>query len=339
MAVSGVLRYLAVRASLILPSVLILYTVVFIILRIIPGDPVLAALGTRYVPEEQLEELRERLGLNKPLYEQYFEYLMGVFRGDLGESMVVQGRAIVDDIKSRFPATLELTVSGFIVAVAIGMVTGLIASLKRGSRIDSAMRIYGILAYTLFIPWIGMMLQLTFGVWLGLLPTGGRLDYRIDLDTVTGLYVLDSLITRNWEALVDSIEHLILPSITLGIVLSGAYTRLVRANMVDVLESDFIKAYRSRGIRERRVILYALRNSFVPIVTMMGLQFAILLGGAVLTETTFSWPGIGTYLIEKVEQRDYTAIQGVVVFYAILVALVNLVVDAIYAIIDPRIRY
>ncbi len=339
MPLSRLAKYIVVRASLIIPTVLILYTVVFIILRVIPGDPVRAALGTRYIPEEELLAIKQRLGLDKPLYVQYFSYLWGILHGDFGESLVIQGRNIWDDIASRFPATLELTIFSFLVAVIIGLVTGIIAATRRGGKIDLSMRIYSIVAYTIFIPWLGMMLQLLFGVWLGVLPTSGRIDYRIEFESVTGLYFIDSIITGNIEALKSTISHLILPSITLGIVLSGAYTRLVRANLIDTLASDFVRAYKARGIRNYKVMLHALRNSFVPIVTMMGLQFAILLGGAVLTESTFSWPGMGSYLINRVEYRDYTAIQGAVVFFAFLVGIVNLIVDVIYAIIDPRIRY
>ncbi|MCE4602157.1 MAG: ABC transporter permease [Desulfurococcales archaeon] len=336
---AGLARYLLIRALLIIPTVLILYTLVFVIMRVIPGDPVQAALGTRYIPPEQLELLRERHGLNDPLYVQYFKYLAGVVRFDFGESLVIEGRRIADDIKERFPATLELTIASFIVSVGIGLATGILAAVKRGSKLDTTMRVYSIVAYTLFIPWLGSMLIMVFSLWLGLLPTHGRLDPRISLDHKTGLYVLDSILAQNWVALKDALAHLILPSLTLGIVLSGAYTRLVRANLSDALVSDFVRAYRARGVSERRILLHALRNSLIPVVTMMGLQMAILLGGAVLTETTFSWPGMGSYLLEKVEARDYTAVQGVVVFFSFMVGLISLVVDAIYALIDPRIRY
>ena len=332
-------RYILVRALLIIPTILILYTLVFIIMRVIPGDPVQAALGTRYIPPEQLEALRHRHGLDKPYVVQYFDYLSRVIHGDFGESLVIEGRRIVDDIKDRFPATLELTIASFIVSVFIGMATGIIAALRRGGKIDSAMRLYSIVAYTLFIPWFGSILIMIFSLWLGVLPTSGRLDPRTSLHTVTGLYVLDSILTRNWSALKDAVSHLILPSLTLGVVLSGAYTRLVRANLSETLISDFIRAYRARGVRERRILMHALRNSLIPIVTMMGLQMAILLGGAVLTETTFSWPGMGSYLLEKVEVRDYTAVQGVVVFFSFMVGLLSLIVDTVYALIDPRIRY
>jgi len=334
-------RYIMVRAALIIPTVLVLYTIVFIILRIIPGNPILASLGTRYIPPEQLQELMTKHGLDKPLVVQYFEYLWRVLHGDFGTSMVIENRPIWQDIKERFPATLELTIWGFSLSVLIGLVTGTIAALRKGSKIDSAMRLGSIVAYTLFIPWLGMMLQLVFGVWLGWLPTSGRLDARVaaSFEPITGIYTLDALITGNLTVFIDAVKHLILPALTLGIVLSGAYTRLVRTNLSEVLASDFVRAYKARGVRDSRILLHALKNAFIPIVTMMGLQFAILLGGAVLTETTFSWPGMGSYLLEKVTYRDYTAIQGVIIFFAFLVGIISLIVDVVYAIIDPRIRY
>ncbi|MEB3806856.1 MAG: ABC transporter permease [Desulfurococcales archaeon] len=337
--VGRLLRYVVVRALLIIPTILILYTLIFIILRVIPGNPILSALGTHYVPPEILEEKMHRLGLDKPLYVQYFDYLWRVLHGDFGESMVIEGRSITHDLAYRIPATIELTVWGFTVSVLLGILTGTIAAVKRGSRIDYAMRVYGIVAYTLFIPWLGSLLILLFSVYLGWLPSGGRLDPSIDLDRITGIYTLDSLITGNIYAFVNALKHLVLPSITLGIVLSGAYTRLVRSNLSDILQADFIRAYRSRGLPENKVLLYALRNAMIPIVTYMGLQLAILLGGAVLTETTYSWPGLGSYLFEKIQYRDYSAIQGTIVVFAFIVGVVSLIVDIIYALVDPRIRY
>jgi peptide/nickel transport system permease protein len=331
-------RYIAVRAALIIPTVLVLYTVVFVVMRVIPGDPVQAALGVHYVPPEQLDEIRRRLGLDKPLYVQYFEYLAGLLRGDFGESMIFEGRSVWEDIKDRFPATLELAVAGFTVSVIIGFVTGSIAALK-GGVVDRAMRLYGIIAYTLFIPWLGIMLQYVFSVKLKLLPSGGRIDPRVGLEEVTGFYIIDSIITGNLPALVSTLEHLVLPALTLGIVLSGAYTRIVRVHLSEVLRSEVAMAYRARGVSEGRVLLHSIRLSLIPIVTLMGLQFALLLGGAVLTETTFSWPGLGSFLVERVQYRDYTAVQGAVVFFAFMVGIVSLVVDVIYAVIDPRIRY
>ena len=335
----GLARYVAVRAALIVPSVLILYTVAFIILRVLPGNPVLAVLGTRNIPEEQLRALEARLGLDKPLYVQYFDYLWRVLHGDFGESLVVSGHPIAADLRDKLPATIELALAAMVVSLGLGLATGLVAGLKRDTKIDAAMRVYGAITYTLFIPWLGLILQLVFAIWLGLLPVSGRIDPRTRLHPVTGFYVLDSIITGNLAALRDVLAHLVLPSLTLGLVLSGPYTRLLRNNLAAVLDSNFVLAYRARGVREARILRHAFRNAIIPVVTYAGLQFALLLGGAVLTETTFDWPGIGTYLVEKIQYRDYPAIQAVVLVFAFIVGLVSLVVDIVYAYLDPRIRY
>ncbi len=242
-------------------------------------------------------------------------------------------------VKLRFPATLELTLYAFVVSVLIGIATGFLASMRRGEFLDNSMRLHSIVAYTLFIPWFGMILQYVFGVKLHLLPTGGRISPGVHVNGVTGLYTIDAILTGNMEALIDALSHLILPSLTLGIVLSGAYTRLVRNNMVDVLEMDFIRSYRARGVREWKVYLYAFKNAFIPTLTFMGLQFAILLGGAILTETTFNWPGMGTFIVDRIEYRDYNSIQGAIIFFALMVGLVSLIVDILYAVVDPRVRY
>ncbi len=336
----GLGSYILVRALAIIPTILILYTLVFIILRIIPGDPVLAVVGTKNIPPEELEQLRHLAGLDKPVIVQYFSYLYNVLHGDFGKTLAFpRGVAISDYIKTRFPATLELAISGFLVSVIIGLITGSIAAVRKGSKTDSALKVYSIIAYTLFIPWFGLILQYILSVKLGLLPVAGRIDPGLEIQKITGLYILDSLLTGNWEALKSSISHLILPSITLGIVLSGAYTRLLRNNLVEVLSMDFVRSYKARGVKDYKILKYAVRNAFLPVVTLMGLQFAILLGGAVLTETTFSWPGMGTFIIERIEYRDYASIQGAVIFFAFLVGLVSLIVDIVYALLDPRIRY
>ncbi len=331
-------EYIVMRALLVIPTVFILLTLVFFILRILPGDPIVAMLGQK-VPPEVLEKLRAELGLNKPIWEQYIDYLSHVIRGDLGRSMIWGRRPVIEEIMDRFPATLELTIFSFAISVFLGITTGSIAAFRRGSKIDTGMRLYSIIAYTLFIPWFGMLLQMLFGVYLDLLPIGGRIDPGLEPPHITGLYVLDSILTMHWRSLESALAHLILPSLTLGIVLSGAYTRLVRNNLIEVLNQDFIRAYRARGIRNRKIAFHAMKNAFIPIITLMGLQFAILLAGAVLTETTFSWPGIGTFLLERIQYRDYTSVQGVIVFYALFVAMISLIVDVIYALLDPRVRY
>jgi peptide/nickel transport system permease protein len=335
----GLARYIGVRTLLIIPTIMILYTLVFFILRILPGNPVLAVLGTKNIPEEQLRAIMERLGLNKPIHVQYFEYLANLLRGDMGVSLVIQGRPIARDIIERLPATIELSISSIIVSLVLGVSFGYIAARRRGKIIDSSIRVLGSFLYTIFIPWFGMLLQIIFGIWLRLLPIGGRITPGIAPSGPTGFVLLDSLIQGDLYAFLDSLKYLILPSITLGIMLSGPYMRLARNNMIKALDSGFSLAYRARGIKEDKIVRYSLKHAMIPVVTYTGLQFALLLGGAVLTETTFSWPGIGTYLVEKVFYRDYPAIQAVVIVFAFFVGVISLIVDIIYAYIDPRIRY
>ncbi len=331
--------YILTRILLTIPMIFILLTVVFLVMRVLPGNPVIAMVGMK-ASEEQIKQLMHQLGLDKPLWRQYLDYLSQVLRGDLGNSMIWGRRPVIDEIMDHFPATVELTLAGFIVSVLLGLATGTVAGVRRGSGWDLAMRLYSIVVYALFIPWLGMMLQYVFGVRLGWFPVGGRIGPMMEPRHVTGLYVLDSILTLDWDSLVSAVRYLALPSITLGVVLSGVYTRLVRTSLSEVLEQDFIRAARSRGVSERVVLLrHALKNAFIPILTMMGLQFALLLAGAVLTETTFSWPGMGTFLMERIIYRDFTTVQGTIVFYALFVAFVSLAVDLIYAYIDPRIRY
>ena len=330
--------YIVRRVILAIPMILLLLSIVFLIMRV-AGDPVSAILGG-HAPQEQIEQIREQLGLNRPLFIQFGDYLWQLLHGNLGQSLIWGQRPVLAEIWDRFPATLELSIYAFLISIAIGIFTGTIAATRRGKSVDHVFRLYGIITYSLFIPWIGIMLQLVFGVYLGLLPIGGRIGTLMEPKTVTGLYLLDSLLTFDLDSLVSALKHLILPTVTLGVYLSGIFTRLTRTNLMEVLEKDFIKAARARGLSEKIVIYkHGLKNAFIPILTMMGLQFALLLVGAVLTEITFSWPGMGTLLFERVTYRDFTTVQGIIVFFALIVVTVNLMVDIIYAYIDPRIRY
>ncbi|AEH44856.1 binding-protein-dependent transport systems inner membrane component [Thermodesulfatator indicus DSM 15286] len=335
---SNIRRYLLVRFLTVIPTVFILLTLIFFILRVLPGDPILAMVGQK-VPPEVIQKLRAEAGLDKPLYVQYVHYLAGILKGDFGHSLIWGKRPVLTEIMEKFPATLELSIFSFVFSVILGIFTGSLAAFKKGTKTDTFLRMYGILTYTLFIPWFGMVLQIIFGVYLKLLPIGGRIDPGLEPVHITGLYILDSLLTFNFESLESACLHLLLPGVTLGIVLSGAYTRLVRNNLIEILNQDFILAYKARGISEVRIIYHSIKNAFIPIITLMGLQFAILLAGAVLTETTFSWPGIGTFLLERIQYRDYPCVQGVIVFYALFVALISLIVDIIYALLDPRVKY
>jgi len=336
----GSLRfYLITRALLSLPMIIILLSIIFIVLRVMPGDPVLAMLGDK-APIQQVEAMRHQLGLDRPLHIQFLDYVSNLARGDLGNSLIWGKRPVIVEILEHFPATLELTIASMIVMLLVGVLTGAQAAYRRNSPVDYGLRIYGIVIYSLPIFWFGMILQLIFGVYLKWLPIAGRIDPFLSPHGVTSLYTIDSLIAGDLLGFVSAVQHLILPSLTLGLVLSGIFTRLTRVHMLDVLRQDFVTAARARGLKENTVLYkHALKNAFIPILTMIGLQFALLLAGAVLTESTFSWPGMGSYLVERISYRDFPAIQGAVVFFAVLVAAVSVTVDMIYAYLDPRIRY
>jgi len=301
-----------------------------------------------------------------PLDSQFFNYLWGLItRFDLGKSVTLRGRPVAADLVLKFPATVELSIFGMLVATVVGVFSGAFAAQKRRSAADYGLRIYSIVAYAIPIFWLGLMFQLIFGVGLRWLPVADRVSSQLRPETIAQVYeleqrlsgslgqkllsftdflsnffILNCVVTGQWKSLVDVLKHLVLPSLTLGLYLSGVFTRLTRANMLDVLQQDFITAARARGIRERIVVYrHALLNAFIPILTMFGLQFALLLAGAVLTETTFNWPGMGLFLVHRITDRDFPAIQGTIVFFALLVATVSLIVDIIYARIDPRVRY
>jgi peptide/nickel transport system permease protein len=320
--------------------VFILVSLVFVVLRIMPGDPVRSMLGA-HAPQEVIEKKREELGLNKPIIVQYFAYLGQLVRLDLGRSMILQQK-VSQPIKEKLPATLELTIFGLIFTLLIGIPLGAYAASRRRTGRDFGIRLYGNVVYCIPVFWMGLMLQLIFGVWLNWLPIAGRTSARVFVSTFerTGFYIIDTLIVGNFGAFADVLLHLLLPSLTLGIVLSGVFVRLTRTNMLDVLRSDYILAARARGIPEKHVVYqHALKNALIPVLTMMGLQFALLLAGAILTESTFSWPGMGRLLVQRIYLRDYPTIQGVIVVYAFMVSLISLAVDLIYALIDPRVKY
>jgi peptide/nickel transport system permease protein len=317
----------------------VLLSLVFIVLRVMPGDPVSAMLGA-HAPERVIEQKKEQLGLNRPIMVQYFTYLLQLATFDLGESMIFKQR-VIEPIAEKLPATLELTLAGMAFTLLIGVPLGSYAASRRRTGQDFAIRLYGNIVYCVPVFWMGLMFQLIFGVWLGWLPIAGRTGARIFPSTFerTGFYLIDTLLNGDVAAFSDVAIHLLLPSITLGIVLSGVFVRLTRANMLDALKSDYVLAARARGLPERRVVYgHALTNAFIPVLTMLGLQFAVLLAGAILTESTFSWPGMGRLLLERISLRDYPTIQGVIVMYALFVSLVSLIVDVRYAVVDPRVR-
>ena len=336
----NLLRYLGTRLLLTIPMLFILLTVVFIVLRVLPGDPISAMLG-EHAPVRVVEEKKHELGLDKPIYEQYVDYIWQLARFDLGNSMILQEK-VVTPILEKLPATVELTFVGMLVALAIGIPLGAWAARNRRTPGEFAVRLYGNIVYCIPVFWMGLLLQMIFGVALDWLPVAGRVGSRVltsDFEK-TGLYLLDTLMKGDLDSMADVAAHLVLPALTLGVTLSGIFLRLTRANMLDSLKSDYVLAGRARGLPERKVVYgHALGNAFVPVLTMLGLQFAVLLAGAILTETTFSWPGMGRLLLERIYLRDYPTVQGIIVIFALFVSLISLVVDVVHALIDPRVKY
>jgi len=334
-------NFLITRLALTIPMVWILITIVFIVMRILPGDPIRSQLGPK-VTEEQANEIRERLGLNDPVYVQYFRFLGDVITLDFGQALTMGEREIRDELAEKLPATMELAITAMVFMAIFGIFTGAYAAKSRKKPQDYGIRLFSVAVYAVPVFVMGLLFQIIFSVRLGWLPLAGRIDpvLGIEFDSPTNFYILDAILTRNWEALKSCILHLIMPAVTLGLVFSGVFTRLTRVNMIETLQDDYITAGRARGLPERRLVYrHALRNTFIPILTLIGLQFALLLAGAVLTETTFSWPGIGRYLFVRISLRDYTAVQATIAVYAMLVAIVTLLVDVLYGFIDPRIRY
>jgi len=334
-------RFLITRLLLTIPMVIILVTMIFFIMRVLPGDPIRSQLGPK-VSEAQANAIRERLGLNRPLSVQYFDFLWKMITLDFGSALTQGERPIKDELGERLPATIELTIPAILLTALIGILSGAFAAQNRKKPVDYIIRLLSIIAYSIPIFFMGLIFQIVFSVRIPIFPLSGRMDTLMltNFESITNFYVLDAILTRNWPALKSALMHLILPSVTLGFALSGVFVRLTRVNMIEMLQCDFITAGRARGIMEKRLVYkHALRNTFIPILTMLGLQFAILLAGAVLTETTFSWPGVGRYLVERIQLRDYTAVQATIGVFALFVAIISLLMDILYAFIDPRIRY
>lgn len=313
---------------------------VFLFLQLIPGDPAQAILGERGTPE-QLAALREKLGLNKPLYVQYLTFVKNILTGDLGTS-AVSTIPVAEELKRRWPATFELALAATLVAVVFGIPVGILAAVRKNSLLDTLSMSLSLVGVSMPVFWLGLLLVYFFAVNLHWLPTGGRLstDLAIDFRPITGFLVLDGMLALKPEVLMDALRHLVLPALTLGTIPLAILTRITRSAMLEVLSQDYVRTARAKGLAERQVILkHALKNALLPVVTIVGLQFGTLLGGAILTETIFSWPGIGSYIYEGILNRDYPVVQAGVLVVATVFVLVNLLVDLSYALLDPRIQY
>ncbi|GGM97594.1 peptide ABC transporter permease [Thermus composti] len=332
--------YLFRRLLGLVPVLFGITLLVFLFLQLIPGDPAQAILGERGTPE-QLAALREKLGLNRPLYVQYLTFVRNVLTGDLGTS-AVSTIPVAEELKRRWPATFELALAATLVAVVLGIPVGILAAVRKNSLLDTLSMSLSLLGVSMPVFWLGLLLVYLFAVNLHWLPTGGRLstDLAIDFKPLTGFLILDGLLTLNFQVFWDALRHLLLPALTLGTIPLAILTRITRSAMLEVLSQDYVRTARAKGLAERQVIFkHALKNALLPVITIIGLQFGTLLGGAILTETIFSWPGIGSYIYEGILNRDYPVVQAGVLVVATAFVLVNLLVDLSYALLDPRIQY
>lgn len=338
---TGLGRYLLVRFLLVFPTVLILVSVVFVFMRLV-GDPITASVGGR-LTAAQLEERLAEAGYDQPILVQYFHYLGDIARGDFGRT--TDNQAITEVLTTYGAATLELAVYAAMVAILVGVPFGRVAAYYRDRAPDAIFRVLAILTYATPVFFAGLLLKLVFSVWLGWLPLGGRASTQteISLGTIpgaSGLLTLDALRTGRADLIADVFSHLVLPAVALGLLTAGVFLRLVRTNMIATLSMPYVDAARSRGVRESRLVrTHAFRPALIPIVTVMGMQLALMLGGAILTETTFEWRGLGFELARYLSARDYVAVQGIVALLAVIVALTNFLVDVVAALIDPRVRY
>ncbi len=335
-------RYLGIRFLLIIPTAWILVTVVFFLMRVI-GDPITAALGGR-LPADQIAERKAEAGYDRPILTQYWEYLKGLVHGNFGVS-ATDNRQISDVLLTNGAATLELAFWALLVAFAVGIPLGFFAATHRDRFGDASLRIFAILAYAAPVFFVGMLLKLLFAVKLGWLPVAGRASINVELalqnvSPKTNVLIIDSFLYGEPAYTQDVLEHAVLPALALGLLTAGVFLRLVRVNLLQTLQSGYVEAARARGVSSRTVTLrHAFRNAMIPIVTLMGLQIATMIGGAVLTEATFEWKGLGYELARYLQARDFVAVQGIVTFLALVVAVVSFFTDAIVALIDPRVRF
>ncbi|HEY1386841.1 MAG TPA: ABC transporter permease subunit [Dongiaceae bacterium] len=333
------LRFILTRVGLVVPTFIGIILLTFILIRLVPGDPIEVRRGERGITPERHAELMHEMGLDRPLYVQFFDYVGGVLKGDLGTSVVTH-RPVMTEFLTLFPATLELAFFAIVFATAIGVPAGVLAAVKRGSVYDHAVMGTTLTGYSMPIFWWGLLLILFFSIQLGWTPVAKRLGDEFFVDETTGFMLIDTLLSDEKGSFLDAVKHLILPTIVLGTVPLAIIARMTRSAMLEVLGEDYIRTARAKGLSTFRVIaIHALRNALVTVVTVIGLQVGVLLGGAILTENVFSWPGIAKWLVESIGRRDYPALQGGVLIIATLVMAVNLLVDLLYGVLNPRIRH
>jgi dipeptide transport system permease protein len=333
------LRYIATKIGLLIPTFFGVTLLTFAMVRLIPGDPIELMVGERGIDPERHAELLVQMGLDRPLLEQYALYIGDVLTGDLGKSIVTK-KPILVEFFTLFPATVELSICAMLFAVVLGIPAGIIAAIRRGRVVDYTVMATALAGYSMPIFWWGLLLILLFSVNLGWTPVSGRIALIYFFEPVTGFMLIDSLLSDQPGAFRSALAHLILPTIVLGTIPLAVIARMTRSAMLEVLGEDYIRTARAKGLAPWRVVVvHALRNAMIPVITVVGLQVGVLLAGAILTETIFSWPGIGKWLIESVRRRDYPALQGGILLVAMIIVLVNLTVDLLYALVNPRIRH
>ena len=332
------LQYIGKRLLQLIPVLLGMTFIVFMIIRAIPGNPAQVILGQQ-ASKEAVAALEAKLGLDQPWYNQYFEFLMNIFRGDLGESLRTRS-PVADELWPYLAATIELAVFAMIIAVIIGVNAGIISAWFQNSWFDYTAMILALIGVSVPIFWLGLMGQWVFGIEMDLLPTTGREDVRNPVHAITGLYVIDTLIQGRFDQFGQVLRHLILPGIALATIPMAIIARMTRSSMLEVMRSDFVRTARSKGQKMFLVVYkHALKNAIIPVLTVIGLQMGILLGGAILTETIFGWPGIGRYIYDAIGFRDYPVVQSGILVVAFIFVMINLLVDVLYSVVDPRIKY
>ncbi|WP_319485585.1 ABC transporter permease subunit [uncultured Cohaesibacter sp.] len=327
------------RVGMLIPTFIGVTLVAFFFIRLLPGDPILLLAGERGISAERYAELQHSFGFDQPVIIQYLNYLMGLFHGEFGMSMVTR-RPVWDEFFALFPATLELSFVAIIIAVLVGIPAGVIAAVKRGSFFDHSVMTGALVGYSMPIFWWALLAIIVFSGWLQWTPVSGRISVMYFFEPVTGFMLIDSLLSDQSGAFGSTISHLILPSIVLATIPMAVIARQTRSAMLEVLGEDYVRTAQAKGLSKLRIVgMHALRNALIPVVTTIGLQVGVLMAGAILTETIFSWPGIGKWMVDSISRRDYQVVQGGLLMIAMLVMVVNLVVDLLYGLINPRIRH
>jgi peptide/nickel transport system permease protein len=331
-------KYVLKRLLLAIPTLIGVSLLVFSMVHLIPGDPAEVMLYPKGT-EEQIEQLRSKMGLDLPIYEQYLRWAINAVQFDLGKS-IQSGEQVLEEIGGRFPATIELAAAALLIAVVVGIPLGVIAAQKRNTFIDYFTISLSLVGVSIPVFWLGLMMIFLFAANLGWLPVSGRIMMGMAPVEVTGFYLIDTLLAGDMEGFINAAKHLVLPAVALSTIPLALVVRITRSSMLDVLSQDYMRTARATGVRyRRRIFRHALKNALIPVVTVIGLQMGILLGGAILTESVFSWPGLGMLIVDAITDRDYPLIQGLVLIIAFIFVLVNILVDIMYSIIDPRIRY